>query len=231
MPKLLRQTYLTQVHTMVSELRHRQEATSSSSPRPRMTKLSAIARKGDTRVEVKSPEVSRIGEVVIVGGQSIMVVWYFGFLWKGTTRKGPWTVVRPLQDNEFLQAEGERLCLYRRGKEDDVHFICYVGLIKRSTPERGDIPDEAQDRPYAEDLDELIQRIIDARVATLASGSGGGGVTIPPLSSAHEWERPPRTRQRTFLTLDKEVVATLTEKVPVKLNEFQENGLRVSKAI
>ena len=105
-------------------------------------------------------------------------------------------MIRPLEDNEFLQAEGERLCLYRRGQEDDVHFICYVDLMERSTPERGDVTDKAQDRAHAEDLDERIQRIIDAQVATRAIGLGGGGVMVPQLSSAHEWELPPRRCRR-----------------------------------
>ena len=62
-------------------------------------------------------------------------------------------------------------------------------------PGRADAPDEEQDRAYAEDLDERIQRIIDAREAARATGSGGGGVMIP-LSSAHEWEYPPPPRTR-----------------------------------
>ena len=71
--------------------------------------------------------------------------------------------------------------------------MCYVDLMERSTPERADATDEVQGRAYAEDLEERIQRIVDARAATRVTGlGGGGGVVIPPLSSAHEWERTPR---------------------------------------
>ena len=189
-------TYLSQVHTMVTELHHRQEATSSSTPvRPRVTKLSAAARKGDVRVEVDSPEACRIGEVFLIGEQEAKTVinkgsLIFRFPLERNYPEG--TVVRPLEDNEFLQAEGDRLCVNRRGPDDDIHFICYVDLM-RSTPERAGPTDEAQDQAYAEDLDERIQRIIDARVAARMTGQGDGGVMVPPLSSAHEWERPPRT--------------------------------------
>ena len=54
--------YLTQVHTMVTEMHHRLEPASSFVPnRPRVTKLTMAARKGDTRVEVESSEACRIG--------------------------------------------------------------------------------------------------------------------------------------------------------------------------
>ena len=114
------ETYLTQVHNMVTELHQRQEAASSSSPiTPRVTKLLAAARRGDTKVEVESPEACRIGEVVLMGGQEAKTVinkgsLVFRFPLERDYPEG--TVVRPLEDNEFLQAEGERLCLYRRGQ-------------------------------------------------------------------------------------------------------------------
>ena len=41
-------------------------------------------------------------------------VWYSDFRWKETTRKGLQFARRPLEDNEFLQAEDDRLCVYRR---------------------------------------------------------------------------------------------------------------------
>ena len=104
------------------------------------------------------------------------------------------TIVRPLTENEFLQAEGDGLCVYRRGQEDDIHFVCYVDLLERSTPERADPEDDAQDRAYAEDLEARIQQIMDAREATLATGTGSSGVMVPPLSSAHEWGQPLRAR-------------------------------------
>ena len=50
------EAYLTRVHTMVTEMQQT-EGSSSAPSRPRMTRLSAAARKGDLRVEVESPEV------------------------------------------------------------------------------------------------------------------------------------------------------------------------------
>ena len=62
------EAYLTRVHTMVTEL-HQTEGSSSAPSRPRMTQLTAVARKGDLRVEVESPDVCRVGEVVLIGEQ------------------------------------------------------------------------------------------------------------------------------------------------------------------
>ena len=144
------EAYLTQVHNMVTELHQRQESAPSSSPmRPRMTKLSAAARRGDTKVEVHWLEVCRVGEGVLIGGQEAKTVinkgsLVFRFPLERDYPEG--TIVRPLDENEFLQAEGERLCLYRRGSEDDVNFVCYVDLMERVVPGRGDVPDEEQDR-------------------------------------------------------------------------------------
>ena len=132
------EAYLTQVHTMVTEMHHRTEAASSSTPdRPRVTKLSVAARKGDTRVEVDSPEACRVGEVVLLGEREAKMVidegsLVFRFPLERDYPEG--TIARPLAENEFLQAEGDRLCVYRRGQEDDIHFVCYVDLLERSTP-------------------------------------------------------------------------------------------------
>ena len=104
------------------------------------------------------------------------------------------TIARPLAENEFLQAEGDRLCVYRRGQDDDIHFVCYVDLLERATPERGGEVDDAQEHAYAEDLEARTQRIVDAREAARARGAGGSGVMVPPLSSAHEWRQPFRAR-------------------------------------
>ena len=156
-----------------------------------MTKPSAAARKGDTKVEVESSEACRVGEVVLIGEREAKMVVDKGSLVFPLPLERDYpegTIVRLLEENEFLQAEGDRLCLYRRSHEDDIHFVCYVDLIERSTPERADPTDEAQDRAYAEDLEARIQRIMDAREATRAMGSGGGGVVVPPLSSVHEWD-------------------------------------------
>ena len=72
------------------------------------------------------------------------------------------TVVRPQTDEEFLQEEDGRECLYRKGSEEDIHFVGYVDLVKRHVPERAESHNEAQDRNYAEDLEEKIERMVDA---------------------------------------------------------------------
>ena len=156
------------------------------------------ARKGDTRVEVDSPEACRVGEVVLLGEhEAKMVIDKGSLVFRLPLERdypGPeGMIVRPWAENEF-QAEGDRLCVYRRGHEDDIHFVCYVDLLERSNLERADPTDEAQNRAYAEDLEARIQRIIDAREATRATGAGGGGVMVPPLSSGHEWGQPLRAR-------------------------------------
>ena len=43
-------------------------------------------------------------------------------------------VIRPLAENEFIQSEGDRLCVYRRGPDDDIHYVCRVNLLERVTP-------------------------------------------------------------------------------------------------
>ena len=131
------ETYLTQVHDMVTELHQRQESASSSSWKgPQMTRLSAAAQQGDIKVEVHSPEVRRIGEVVLIGGQEAKTVvnkgsLVFPFPLERDNPEG--TIVRPLEENEFLQVERERLCLYRRGPENNVHVVCYVDLMERDS--------------------------------------------------------------------------------------------------
>ena len=86
--------------------------------------------------------------------------------------------MRPLSEDEFLQAEGERLCLYRRSAEDDIHFVCYVALVERETPRRVEDHDETQDRIYAEDLEERIRRIVEARLAARNSVWRSGDSTL-----------------------------------------------------
>ena len=81
--------------------------------------------KGDLRVEVEAPDAFRVGEVVVLGEQEAKMVigkgsLIFRFPIEGNYPEG--TVIRPLADDEFLQAEGDRLCVYRRGSDDDVHL-------------------------------------------------------------------------------------------------------------
>ena len=104
--------------------------------------------------------------------------------------------VRSLRENEFLQVEGEDLCVYRRDLDEENHFVCRLDLIQREVPERADGQDELQDQFYADDLDQRIQRAVEARLAAQRPVvSSGGGPMIPPLSSAQEWENSRADRQ------------------------------------
>ena len=190
------EAYLTRVHTMVKEMQQT-EGSSSDPSRPRMTKLSAAARKGDLRVEVESPDVCRVGEVVLLGEQEATMVvdkssLVFRFPIEREYPEG--TVIRPLAENEFIQSEGDHLCVYRRGPDDDIHYICRVDLLERVTPERGSEVDEPQEHAYGEDLEARIQRIIEAREAAQSRSGGVSGVMVLPLSSAHEWRQPLQAR-------------------------------------
>ena len=94
-----------------------------------MTRLSAAARKGDLRVEVESPDVCRVGEVVLLGEQEAKMVvdkgsLIFRFPIERNYPEG--TVIRPLAENEFIPSEGDHLCVYRRGPDDDIHYACRV---------------------------------------------------------------------------------------------------------
>ena len=164
---------------------------------PKMTRLSVAARKGDLRAEVESPDVCRVGEVVLLGEQEAKMVvdkgsLVFRFPIERDYPEG--TVIRPLSENEFIQSEGDRLCVYRRGPDDDIHYVCRVDLLERVTPERGGEFDEAQEHAYEEDLEARIQRIIEAREAAQSRNGGVSGVMVPPLSSAHECTQPFRAR-------------------------------------
>ena len=62
-------------------------------------------------------------------------------------------------------------------------------MIQRDSPERAEERDDLQDQVYSDDLDQRVQRAVDARLAAQRPiVSGGGGPMIPPWSSAHEWE-------------------------------------------
>ena len=134
------------------------EASSSTPKPPRMTRLTSAAWKGDLRVEVESSDAFRVGEVVLLGEQEAKMVvdkgsLIFRFPIKRDYPEG--TVVRPLAENEFIQSEGDRLCVYRRGPEDDIHYVCRVDLIERVNPERASEIDEAQEHAYG-DLDSRV---------------------------------------------------------------------------
>ena len=73
------------------------------------------------------------------------------------------TTVRSLRENEFLQIESEDLGVYRRDLDEEIHFVCRVDLVQREIPERADEREDLQDQCYADDLDQRIQRAVEAR--------------------------------------------------------------------
>ena len=181
------EAYMDRVHKMIQEVLHA-GASQSAPKQPRLTRLTAAAVKGDLRVEVEAQDAFHVGEVVILGEQEAKMVigkgsLIFRFPIEGNYPEG--TVIRPLADDEFLQAEGDRLCVYRRGSDDDVHYVCRVDLIERASPERASEGDEAQDHAYGDlELDARIQRIIEAREAPLSQGGAISGVMPPPARQA-----------------------------------------------
>ena len=186
-------SYLDQVHDVVTSLMRRQEPQSSTPEmtRPQMTRLTSAAQRGDMKVEVQAPDVCRVGEIVLIGGQEAKIVISKGGLVFRVPLERDYpegTTVRPLRDDEFLQSEGENLRLYRRDLEGDIHFVCHVDLVQRDSPEQADDQDEMPDQFVADNLDQRIQRALEARLAAQRPVSGGGGPMIPPLSSAQEWE-------------------------------------------
>ena len=181
------EAYMDRIHKMIQEL-HQTGASQPTSKRARLTRLTAAAMKGDLRVEVEESDTFRVGEVVVLGEREAKMVvgkgsLIFRFPIEGDYPEG--TVIRPLADDEFLQAEGDRLCVYRRGTDDDVHYVCRVDLIERALPERASEGDEAQDHAYGDlELDARIQRIIDAREASQSQGGAVSGVMPPPARQA-----------------------------------------------
>ena len=181
------EAYMDRVHRMVQEV-HQAGASQPTPKQPRLTKLTAAATKGDLRVKVEAPDVFRVGEVVVLGEQEAKMVIGKGSLTFRLPIEGNYpegTAIRPLADDEFLQAEGDRLCVYRRGLDDDVHYVCRVDLIERALPERASEGDEAQDHAYGDlELDARIQRLIEAREAPQGQGGAISGVMPPPMRQA-----------------------------------------------
>ena len=73
------------------------------------------------KVEVYTSEACRVGEIVLIGGQEAKTVLYKGSLVLRFPLERNLITVRSLSEDEFLQAEGERLCLYRRRTDADIH--------------------------------------------------------------------------------------------------------------
>ena len=175
--------YLDQVHDLVTTGLQKGTDSIPQTPErtnPESTRLIAAARKGDSKVEVEDSGFCRIGEIVLIGGQEARTVLSKSSLIFRSPLQIDYPegmVVRHLGDNEFLQLEGENLYVYARGPEGETHFVCGVDLIQRETPERAEDRDEdLQDQVCADDLDQRVQRAVDARLAAqrpMVSGEGG----------------------------------------------------------
>ena len=78
------------------------------------------------------------------------------------------------------------------------HLVCCVDMLQRENHERAEERDDIQDQVYSDDLDQRVQRAVDARLAAQRPVvSGGGGPMVPSWSSAqaHEWEGSRADRQ------------------------------------
>ena len=90
------------------------------------------------------------------------------------------TIVPSLRDNEFLQLDGENVYVYARNADGESHLVCGVDLTYRATPEWAEERDDVQDQVYSDDLDQRVQRAVDARLAAPRPVvSGGGGPMVP----------------------------------------------------
>ena len=152
-------------------------------------------------MEVEDSDFCRIGEVVLIGGREARTSINKSSLMFRSPLQVDYpegTTVRHLRDNESLQLEGEDLFVYARDGEGGAQFVCCVDMIQRDPPERAEERDDIQDQVYSDDLDQRVQRAVDARLAAQRPiVSGGGGPMIPPWSSAHahEWEGSRADRQ------------------------------------
>ena len=78
---------------------------------------------------MQSPDFCRVGEIVLIGGKEARSVISKGSLIFRVPLErdhAEGATVRSLQEKEFLQIEGEDLCVYRRDLDEDIHFVCRV---------------------------------------------------------------------------------------------------------
>ena len=195
--------YLDQVHDMMTATLQTAESLTPERAKPESTRLTKVARKGDYRVDVEDiiTDFCRVGEIVLIGGQEARTVLGKSSLIFKVPLDGEYpegTTVRSLRENEFLQLDGEDVYVYARAADGECHLVCGVDLTHRATPEWADERDDAQDQAYADDLDQRVQRAVDARMAAPRPVvSGAGGPMVPPWSAsqAHEWESSNSQRQ------------------------------------
>ena len=185
--------YLDQVHDLLTTTL---EAVESSTPERAVggvTRLTKAARKRDLRVDVEDNDFCRVGEIVFIGGQEARTVMGKSSLIFKVPLDGEYpegTTVRTLRENEFLQVDGEGVYVYARDLDGQSHMVCGVDLTHRASPEWAEERDDVQDQVYSDDLDQRVQRAVDARMAAsrpVASGAGGPMVLPWTASHAHEW--------------------------------------------
>ena len=172
------------------------EAVDSSTPERAVggvTRLTKAARKGDLRVDVEDSDFCRVGEIVFIGGREARTVMGKSSLIFKVPLDGEYpegTTMRTLRENEFLQLDGEDVYVYARDLDGQCHMVCGVDLTHRASPEWSEERDDVQDQVYSDDLDQRVQRAVDARMsASRPVASGAGGPMVPPwtASHAHEW--------------------------------------------
>ena len=185
--------YLDQVHDLLTTTLETVSATTPEWATGGMTRLSKVAKRGDLRINVEDSDFCKVGEIVLIGGQEARTVMGKSSLIFKVPLDGEYpegTTVRTLRENEFLQLDGEDVYVYARDPEGCSHMVCGVDLTHRATPEWADEKDDIQEQVYSDDLDQRVQRAVDARMATARPVvSGAGGPMTPPwtTSHAHEW--------------------------------------------
>ena len=185
--------YLDQVHDLLTSTLEAVEPKTPERATGGTTRLSKVAKRGDLRVEVEESDFCRVGEIVLIGGQEARTVMGKSSLIFKVPLDGEYpegTTVRTLRENEFLQLDGENVYVYARDLEVQSHMVCGVDLTHRATPEWAEERDDIQDQVYSDDLDQGVQRAVDARLAASRPVvSGAGGPMVPPwtASHAHEW--------------------------------------------
>ena len=185
--------YLDQVHDLLTTTL---EAVGSTTPERAiggMTRLSKVARRGDLRIDVEESDFCKVGEIVLIGGQEARTVMGKSSLIFKVPLNGEYpegTTVRTLRENEFLQLDGEQIYVYAQDLEGQSHMVCGVDLVHQASPEWAEERDEAQEQAYSDDLDQRVQRAVDARMAASRPPvTGANGPMVPPwtTSHAHEW--------------------------------------------
>ena len=114
--------YLDQVHDLATATLQAVELSTPERARRESTRLTKVARKGDSRIEVEDTEFCRVGEIVFIGGQEGRTVLGKSSLIFKVPLDGDYpegTVVRTLRDNKFLQVDGENVYVYEQNPDGE----------------------------------------------------------------------------------------------------------------